>query len=138
MKKYAAHGITLFLELALVIGAFVIKYFTAKKMGMARHVIYTNQLWEKTYPLAQWKLISILVLAALLVLVLVLLVVKRQKLNPWLYADGVLTLGLTLYSLCFTLTNSAANLRSYYWMSPLFALAALLQLGRMLISLIRK
>ena len=138
MKKHIIRGIFLFVELALFIGSFAVKHFTAKKMGMARHVIYTNQLWEKTYPLAQWKLVSILVLAALLALVLVLLLVRRKKLTLWLWTEGVLSLGITGYSLFFTLSNSAAVLRPYYWMSPLFALAALLQLVRTLILLCHK
>ena len=135
MKKKIGTFLCLFLEAALVIGAFVLKYFTAKKMGMARHVIYTNQLWAKKYPLEQWKLISIAVLMLLLVIAILLLIRKRKQLNPWMMAEGILTVGLTVWSLYFTLANSVTRLRPYYWMSPLFAAAALIQLLRAILLL---
>lgn len=138
MKKKIGTLVCLFLEAALVIGGFVVKYFTAKKMGMARHVIYTNQLWEKTYPLALWKMLGIAVLAALMLLTLLLLIRRKKMLTFPAVAEGVLALGLGGYCLYFTLANSAATLRPYYWMVPLFAAAAMIQLVRAAVLLLRK
>lgn len=138
MKKKIGTLVCLFLEAALMIGGFALKYFTAKKMGMARHVVYTNQIWEKTYPLGLWKVLGIAVLAALMVLTLLLLIRRKQDLTVPTAAEGVLALGLGGYCLYFTLFNSAATLRPYYWMVPLFALAALIQLLRAAVLLLNK
>ena len=130
MKKYVGHILSAVLELLLFAGAFVVQYFTNKKMGMARHVIFKNQSWEKTYPLEQWKLLSVIVLAVLLILVAVLLLRRRKTLSRWAVAEGIVMAVMTLFSLYFTLFNSAATLRPYYFMSPMFAAAALLQILR--------
>lgn len=138
MKKKICIGITMLLELALFAGAFVVSYFTRKKMGMARHVIFLNQKWQRAYPLETWKVLSILLLALLLLAAVWLLVKRRKTLSPYLLAEGILSLALTGYSLFFTLTNSAATLRPYYMMSPMLACAALVQLLRTLLLLTRR
>lgn len=130
MKKYAGHILCAVVELLLFVGAFVVRYFTNKKMGMARHVIFKNQSWEKAYPLEQWKLLSIVVLAVLLILVAILLIRRRGALSRYVMAEGFVMAAMTLYSLYFTLSNSAAVLRPYYFMSPMFAAAALIQILR--------
>ena len=130
MKKRIVHIVGMILEMLLFAGAFVVQYFTNKKMGMARHVIFKNQTWEKAYPLEQWKLLSVVILAVLLVLVLILLIRKRKNLSRWAVAEGIIMTIMTLFSLYFTLGNSAATLRPYYFMSPMFAAAALIQIIR--------
>lgn len=136
MKKNIGHILGAVAELLLVTGAFAVKYFTGKKMGMARFVIFKNQAWEKAYPLEQWKLISIVVLILLLALTVFLLIRKRGQLTGCLLAESVIMAALALFSLHFTLTNSVAALRPYYWMSPMFAAAALVQIVRTLILLL--
>lgn len=138
MKKYIGHGIGLFLELLLVAGAFAVQHFTSAKMGMARHVIFKNQSWEKAYPLEQWKILSIIVLIVLLALVVVLLIRRRKVLSRYILAEGAVMAVLTAYSLWFTLAYCAATLRPYYFMSPMFAAAALLQIIRTGILVVRK
>ena len=138
MKKTIGCILGLLPQLLLVAGACLVKYFTDKKMGMARHVIFKNQQWEKAYPLEQWRLISIILLILLLVLAVLLLIRKRRILTPYLWTEAGFTTALTLFSLYFTLTNSAATLRPYYWMSPMIAAAALVQILKTLLLLFRK
>ena len=138
MKKLIGHSIGYVVELLFIAGAYVIQYFTGKKMGMARFVIFKNQSWEKQYPLEQWTWISILLLAVLLMLTVVLMVCRRKRLSALNRADGVLAVALTGYSLYFTVANSAATLRPYYWMSPLIAAAALIQLLKSVYFLLKK
>ena len=137
MKKYIGHIIGYAIELLLVAGAYLVKYFTGKKMGMARYVIFKNQSWERQYPLAQWTGISILLLIILLIFTVVLIVRKRKQLSSFMVTDGLLSVALTGYSLYFTIANSAATLRPYYWMSPLIAIAALVQLIKSICVLLK-
>lgn len=138
MTKKIGYILGLLPQLLLVAGAYIVQYYTGKKMGMARHVIFKNQEWEKAYPLEQWKLISIILLVLLLAAVLAILIRRRRLLTSCLLAESVITVYLTMFSLYFTLANSAATLRPYYWMSPMFASAALLQIGRLFILLVRR
>lgn len=138
MKKYIGQGIGIFLELVLVAGTFAVQHFTNTKMGMARHVIFKNQSWEKAYPLEQWKILSIIVLMVMLALVAILLIRRWKVLGRYILAEGAVMAVLTAYSLWFTLAHCAADLRPYYFMSPMLAAAALLQIIRTGILVLRK
>ncbi len=69
MKKLSKgfYIIVSILQLLLLIGMYVVNYFTRKKMGMLRFVIYKNSTWESSYPIAQ---IQYLVIALLVILMI--------------------------------------------------------------------
>ena len=68
MKKLG-YVLMVLLEAAALAGAYIINYFTNKKMGMARWVIYKNQGWERDYPMDTLKTVVMAVLILLTILV---------------------------------------------------------------------
>ena len=69
------------LEAAALAGAYIINYFTNKKMGMARWVIYKNQGWERDYPMDTLKtaVMAVLILLTILVFLFFLKGNRRQE-----------------------------------------------------------
>src|SRR5699024_12741113 len=53
--------ITSILELLIIVGAYMINYYTRVRMGMARHVIYLNRIWEEDLPILTIKILSLLI-----------------------------------------------------------------------------
>lgn len=127
MKKIGYIFLTL-LEIALLVGAYVLNYFTKKKMGMMRFVAFKNGKWESAFPLQLWKNISLIVLVVLALLVVIAVVKKWAKLSKIVKLMSVFMIILTAFSLYFTMCNTTEIIRAYYFMSPLIALAALLQI----------
>lgn len=50
MKKVLSI-ITIVLEVLFLAGAGIIRYFTERKMGMARHMVYMTRKWSEVVPL---------------------------------------------------------------------------------------
>ena len=50
MKKVLSI-ITIVLEVLFLVGAGIIRYFTERKMGMARHMVYMTRKWNEVVPL---------------------------------------------------------------------------------------
>ena len=50
MKKVLSI-ITIVLEVLFLVGAGIIRYFTERKMGMARHMVYMTRKWSEVVPL---------------------------------------------------------------------------------------
>src|SRR5699024_5192400 len=50
------------LELLIIVGAYMINYYTRVRMGMARHVIYLNRIWEEDLPILTIKILSLLII----------------------------------------------------------------------------
>lgn len=126
MKK-AGYILALLLEIAALTGAYIVNYFTRKKMGMARYVIYKNQGWERDYPM---ELIKNSVMAALLlltILVLVFFLKRRRKAARLCAVMNLVMVALTGLYVGDTLFSSTETMRAYYFISLLFAIAAAVQ-----------
>ena len=91
MKK-ALYILVTVLELACFAGAYSVSYFTRKKMGMARYVVYKNQNWRATYPLAAITFAVIALAAALTVTALALYIRKRKDTGRLIQAMTIMTL----------------------------------------------
>jgi uncharacterized protein (DUF486 family) len=100
-----------------------------KKMGMMRHVIYTNQQWEAKYPIETLRTISIVLLVLLSISIVLYALIKkdneigREKALPMLLGEVIVTLAFV----CFTLFFAPENYRSYYFTSLALAIVALIQ-----------
>ena len=129
MKK-AGYLLITVLEILLLVGAYVVHYFTKKKMGMARYVMYKNRGWEQAYPLALLKSISVAVLLVLLIIVLVLAVRSGKRLRKVQWGMCIVMVLLSVLSFAVTLGSSIQSLRAYYFISPMLAGALLLQIGK--------
>ena len=127
MKKAAYISVTI-LEILCLAGAWAIQYFTRRKMGMARYVVYKNRGWEARYPmelLANGAALLMAVLAAAL-----LLYFLRQRRNlpktAWLMNAGMTALTSAYGG--FTWMNSAQEVRSYYFISAILGAVSLIQI----------
>lgn len=126
MKKLG-YAIATLLEIALLFGAYIIHYFTRRKMGMLRYVIFKNQTWEQAYPI---ELLKGAAVAAMLLLTLILLIAfmkRRKEAGKLLSLMMVCTALLTGVYAGYTALSSPESMRAYYFMSPMFGAAALVQ-----------
>ena len=126
MKK-ALYMIASGFEAALLIGAYVIQYFTRRKMGMARYVVYKNRGWEAKYPM---ELLQYAAMAAVLILtVLAVAGYVRLHRKPSIRMKGMVlvTVFLAVLYIGFTLMSGTDRLRAYYFIDGMFAAAALVQ-----------
>ena len=126
MKK-AGYILALLLEVAALAGAYIVNYFTRKKMGMARYVIYKNQGWERDYPMELIKNSVMAVLILLTVLVLIAFLKKRREVSRLCAVMTLVMIVLTGLYTCYTLISSTETMRAYYFISLLFAIAAAVQ-----------
>ena len=116
------------LELALLIGAWVVNYFTNKKMGMMRYVVFKNNSWNQKYPLDMLKIMAII---SVIVLTAVILVLLWKKLNQAGVAGKlplVETAAISTVYTVFTLFWSVQKLRAFYFISGMLLLACVIQI----------
>lgn len=133
MKK-ALYVIASIFEIALLIGAYVIHYFTRRKMGMARYVVYKNQGWESKYPM---EILQYLIIALVLLLTIVVLVKcmhLRANLSIKEVMMVVMTILLDILYIGFTFISGTDTLRAYYFIDLMFAIAAVVQVIKTLVS----
>ena len=120
-KKYLYIG--LFLELAACVGAYLMQYFTKKKMGMLRWVNGICNKWSKAADLdAVYGIIMVVV--AVLVLLLLFWVLNRGRDSC---ADA-LTLGCLVSAgiyIAFTVAYSRKLVAAYYLVSPVLLIGTL-------------
>lgn len=127
MLKKVLYGFSLLLELLLLGGTYIVYYFSVKRMGMARHVIFLNQTWEKKYPVPTLILGAMLLVGGLALVNLIIYLKKRpfgRKLpGVELATSLVIAGGFVGFGLGFNTTE----VRAYYMILILLFLAALVQ-----------
>lgn len=138
MKKFFFWIFTI-LQVLLLIAAYGIQFFSMKRMGMMRYVVFINNEWEAQYPIALLQYASIAFLV--LFFVAIILYIKTQKDNyfkskeflPMLVINIILTLAFVI----FTLAYSTKSYRSYYFTSLILAVTTLIQDIKILLYLKR-
>lgn len=127
MKKLG-YVLMVLLEAAALAGAYIINYFTNKKMGMARWVIYKNQGWERDYPMDTLKTAVMAVLILLTILVFLFFLKRKQEAGKLLLSMNVVMILLTLLYVSYTVISSRETMRAYYFLSLLLGIAAAVQI----------
>ncbi len=127
MKKLGYFIIT-FAEILFLAGAYIIQYFTRRKMGIARYVIYKSQGWERTFPMETLKYTSVAVLTTLTLLLLAASVIRRKQKGRLEAAMHVTMVILTTLYGAYTYISSTKTMRAYYFISLMLGAAALLQI----------
>lgn len=126
MKKFG-YVLALLLEVILYAGAYIFNYFTKRKLGMSRYVVYLNGKIEKAMPV---QTIIYIGLAAAVVLFTVSVIVYAKK-HADLTGFPAVMLGAstftTLFCAYYVLANSITEKRAYYILSLLFTLAGIIQ-----------
>lgn len=125
MKKKILIGLNL-LEILLIIGAYFIQMFTKTRMGMARHVLFKNQQWEKELPLDLIKYGMIAIILLFFVGLIMLYIKKKKSMNRSFLIRVFITSVLTLFTLIFLLLGSTSLLLSYYFIIQILMLTLII------------
>lgn len=126
MKK-AGYIIALILEIAFYIGAYVFNYYTRRKLGMSRYVVFLNGKIEDAAPIQSIIYTGAAVTVILLIAILAIYMKKREELGKMplmMSAVSVFTTGLYVY---YALVQNTGTTRSYYVVSVCFLAAGLIQ-----------
>ncbi|CBH22542.1 membrane protein of unknown function [Acetoanaerobium sticklandii] len=118
MNKIVNHILS-FLQLIILAIVFLVQYFSTRKMGMMRHVVYTNQKWEANYPIATNELGAIAVVAIIALIVGIKLFVKLKSENKdaiWMKIFA-LQMAVSIIYIGFSLIYSTEQIRSYYYIN---------------------
>ena len=128
MNKIVNHILS-FLQLIILAIVFLVQYFSTRKMGMMRHVVYTNQKWEANYPIATNELVAIAVVAIIALIVGIKLFVKLKSENKdaiWMRIFA-LQMAVSIIYIGFSLIYSTEQIRSYYYINIGLLLTVFLQ-----------
>lgn len=137
MLKKIFYWVSTILQVLFLIAAYVIQYFSMKRMGMMRYVVFLNHEWEANYPVTTLKYASIAFLIIICAAVILCVITKKsnyimnKKILPMLIADTILTLIFVFFTLIF----STENYRSYYFTSLILGIVALIQHTKILLVL---
>ena len=128
MNKIVNHILS-FLQLIILAIVFLVQYFSTRKMGMMRHVVYTNQKWEVNYPIATYELGAIAVVGIIALIVGIKLFVKLKSENKdaiWMKIFA-LQMAVSIIYIGFSLIYSTEQIRSYYYINVGLLLTVFLQ-----------
>ena len=114
----------------------MVNYFTQKKMGMLRHVVHKNYVWEDKYPIQTIQYIAIISLVILMLLVLILYMKRKAKLKKIVTTMSITMVILVLFFTGFILIYSAEEIRAFYYMSFMLGLMTLIQIIKTFIGVI--
>lgn len=133
MKK-VIYWIVNLLEVAFLVGAYLVNYFTPRKMGMARYVMYKNMMIEEQYTNLQgMKMLAVGVVILLAIITITLYFTKRKNVKISMI---IVTIIVTVLYCGFTMLNSKDTYTAFYLISPLIGCATLLQILKTLISIL--
>jgi len=138
MKKLLFWVFTI-LQVLLLIAAYGIQFFSMKRMGMMRYVVFINNEWEAQYPIALLQYAAMAFLVLLSVAIILYVKTKRdnyfksKKFSSMLVINIILTLAFVI----FTLAYSTKSYRSYYFTSLILAVTTLIQDIKVLLYLRR-
>lgn len=127
MKKLFYLFVTM-LEVFCLAGAYGVHFFTRKRMGMARYVIYKNREWEAVYPMESLMNVMALLLVLLTAVVFFLFLKRQKETAGGVWFMNIAMLAFTAAYSGFIWYYSVETLRAYYMIGALLAPAVLLQI----------
>jgi hypothetical protein len=129
MLKKIFYWVSTILQVLFLIAAYGIQYFSMKRMGMMRYVVFKNHEWEAQYPITILKYAAIAFLVVLCVAGILYMKTKKSNYitNKKTLTMLIVDITLTLIFVLFTLIFSADNYRSYYFTSLILAIITLIQ-----------
>lgn len=124
------------LEFILVAAANIINYFTHKRIGMARHMVYMNQKWLAINNFEVYKILSfILVFVFTAILVYSFVKVRTNTKLITKINLGVLVV-FAVYFIYFAAVNSVKGMRAFYLMYYIYLAALLLMFINAFINIV--
>lgn len=104
------------LEFILVAAANIINYFTHKKIGMARHMVYMNQKWLAVNNFEIYKISGIVLLLITVTVIIFIFIKNIKSYNTIVKINFSVLVLFLIYYLFFSITNSADGIRAFYLM----------------------
>ncbi len=104
------------LEFILVAAANIINYFTHKKIGMARHMVYMNQKWLAVDNFEIYKISGIVLLLITVTVIIFIFINNIKSYNTIVKINFSVLVLFLIYYLFFSITNSADGFRAFYLM----------------------
>ena len=111
------------LEFILVAAANIINYFTHKKIGMARHMVYMNQKWLAVNNFEIYKISGIVLLLITVTVIIFIFIKNIKSYNTIVKINFSVLVLFLIYSLFFSITNSADGFRAFYLMYYIYTAA---------------
>lgn len=125
MKKIL-FGLLDLLAAAFLIGAYVIQYFTKRKLGMLRWVNHQRMKIQKAVPVDLLKYVAVALVLILVILVIVGYVKKRDELSRLAAVMTAVMVIIAVVYLGFTLFVNVESIRSYYLVLPMIGASSLM------------
>lgn len=113
----------LILEFILVAAANIINYFTHKKIGMARHMVYMNQKWLAVNNFEIYKISGIVLLLTIVAVIFFIFIKNIKSYNTIVKINFSVLVLFLIYYLFFSITNSADGFRAFYLMYYIYTAA---------------
>ncbi len=126
------------IQFILLVSAYAVQYFSMRKMGMMRYLVYKNQLWQSQYPITLFRYAAVTILIILALICIMLYYKKMRTTGKRMLLDVSASVVLTIIFVFFTLASSPSGYRAYYLICILLALAALIQDMKSIICLTAK
>lgn len=111
------------LEFILVAAANIINYFTHKKIGMARHMVYMNQKWLAVNNFEIYKISGIVLLLITVTVIFFIFIKNIKSYNTIVKINFSVLVLFLIYYLFFSITNSADGFRAFYLMYYIYTAA---------------
>lgn len=118
------------LTVAFLVGAYVIQYFTKRKLGMLRWMNYQNMQFQKNASYGILKYITVLVALVLIILIIVGYKKRKEMMGKLNLVMIVIMSILEVVYLYVTVLLSTEKIASYYLVMPLIGAAVLMQIIR--------
>lgn len=136
--KRALYCVVTVLQIALLVGCVIFEKLSKTKMGVMRHVVYTNSKWEKRYPIMtlKYSIIFLLMLAAVLFALFLFRSIRGKRPASLFPAAAILLFILLAGGGALTiLLASKQTWRTYYYISTALTAVILLQLPKAIYGL---
>ena len=114
-------------ECVALIGAYLLQYFTARKMGMLRWVNHLCNRWSQSVDLDRINLILMLIVSGLAAALLVWTLVRSKKIRPSIPMAVIALTAVGAYILC-TMCNTRRTISAFYLVSFTLLLGAMIVL----------
>lgn len=123
-------------QVLFLIAAYGIQYFSMKRMGMMRYVVFKNHEWEAQFNVTAIRLTTVFLLLILCVIVILYLRTKNysQNIGKKDLAMIIVDITITLIAVLFILLFTTQSYRSYYFTSLILAIIVLIQHIKILIA----
>lgn len=118
-------------ELLLIIGFFAVRYFTRRKMGMTRFVMYVNYEIDKMIPVKEVKLAFVLILILLSIGLVIHFIKAKSSFNK---VDSLIGILINLAALILILLATSSVMKEYYFLVLLAILIGLTHFFRVLFN----